>query len=113
MLGLGVLVLAALPGSARAEAAPGPRTVPMKFSWVACQPNCGEWISAVGIITDDTPKDFETFARGRDLAGATVVLDSSGGSVNDAITLGRRFRSLGMLTTVGSTAVIHTPQGDR
>lgn len=113
LLSLAVLVLAALPGSARAEAAPGPRTVPMKFSWVACEPNCGGWVSAVGIITADTPKDFENFARGRDLDGATVVLDSSGGSVNDAITLGRRFRKLGMLTTVGSTDVIHTPHGDR
>ncbi|MGH6716167.1 MAG: hypothetical protein ACREDC_08280 [Bradyrhizobium sp.] len=85
----------------------------MKFSWVACQPNCGGWVSAVGIITADTPKDFENFARDRDLNGATVVLDSSGGSVNDAITLGRRFRSLGILTTVGSSDVIHTPRGDR
>jgi hypothetical protein len=31
------------------------------------------------------------------------VLDSSGGSVNDSIALGRRFRSLGALTTVGAT----------
>ena len=47
------------------------------------------------------PRDFEEFSRGRQLGGATVVLDSSGGSVNDAITLGRRFRNLGLLTTVG------------
>ena len=113
VLSLAALVLAGLPGSAQAGAAPGPRTVPMKFSWVACQPNCGGWVSAVGIITADTPKDFENFARDRDLNGATVVLDSSGGSVNDAITLGRRFRGLGMRTTVGSTDVIHTLQGDR
>lgn len=75
----------------------------MKFSWVACEPNCRGWISAVGIITADTPKEFEEFSRGRQLGGATVVLDSSGGSVNDAITLGRRFRNLGLLTTVGVT----------
>lgn len=73
----------------------------MKFSWIACEPNCRGWVSAVGIITADTPKDFEEFSRGRQLGGATVVLDSSGGSVNDAITLGRRFRNLGLLTTVG------------
>ena len=77
------------------------RKLPMKFDWVACEPNCRGWVSAVGIITTDTPKDFEDFARGRQLGGATVVLDSSGGSVNDAITLGRRFRNLGLLTTVG------------
>ena len=41
------------------------------------------------------------------------MLDSSGGSVNDSITLGRRFRSLGIMTTVGISVVTHTPQGDR
>ncbi|OKO69803.1 hypothetical protein [Bradyrhizobium sp. AS23.2] len=87
--------------SARAGGALEERKLPMKFSWVACEPNCRGWVSAVGIITSDTPKDFEDFARGRQLGGATVVLDSSGGSVNDAITLGRRFRNLGLLTTVG------------
>jgi hypothetical protein len=81
------------------------RKLPMRFSWVACEPNCG-WVAAVGIVTGDTPKDFETFATslksaGRDLNGATIVLDSSGGSVNDAITLGRRFRGLNLRTTVG------------
>ncbi|MDA9424069.1 MULTISPECIES: hypothetical protein [Bradyrhizobium] len=87
--------------SARAGAALEERKLPMKFSWVACEPNCRGWVSAVGIITADTPKEFEEFSRGRQLGGATVVLDSSGGSVNDAITLGRRFRNLGLLTTVG------------
>ncbi|MDA9504301.1 hypothetical protein XI09_05955 [Bradyrhizobium sp. CCBAU 11386] len=86
---------------AHAAAALEERKLPMKFSWVACEPNCRGWVSAVGIITADTPRDFEEFSRGRQLGGATVVLDSSGGSVNDAITLGRRFRNLGLLTTVG------------
>lgn len=85
----------------------------MKFSWVACQPNCRGWVSAVGIVTADTPKDFDDFARDRQLSGATLVLDSSGGSVNDSIVLGRRFRSLGMLTTVGVSVPNHTPQGGR
>ena len=99
--------------AARAGAVLEQRKAPMKFSWVECQPNCRGWVSAVGIITSDTPKDFENFARSRQLGGATVVLDSSGGSVNDAITLGRRFRGLGMMTTVGTSVVRHTPQGDR
>ncbi|WP_375313979.1 hypothetical protein WHZ77_12760 [Bradyrhizobium sp. A5] len=90
-----------LGSSARAGATLEERKLPMKFNWVACEPNCRGWVSAVGIITADTPKDFEEFARERQLGGATVVLDSSGGSVNDAITLGRRFRNLGLSTTVG------------
>jgi hypothetical protein len=88
------------------------RKMPMKFSWVVCQPNCRGWVSAVGIVTADSPKDFDDFARGRQLDGATVVLDSSGGSVNDSIALGRRFRSLGMRTTVGTVVQNHTAQGD-
>jgi hypothetical protein len=96
-------VAATFGSSARAGAALEERKLPMKFEWVACEPNCRGWVSAVGIITSDTPKDFDEFSRGRQLGGATVVLDSSGGSVNDAITLGRRFRNLGLLTTVGIT----------
>jgi hypothetical protein len=89
------------------------RKLPMHFTWVACQPNCKGWVTAVGIVTSDSPRDFDEFARGRELDGATIVLDSSGGSVNDSITLGRRFRSLGALTTVGVSIVSQTPQGAR
>jgi hypothetical protein len=90
-------------GSAQAGASLEERKLPMRFTWVACQPDCRGWIGAVGIVTADTPRDFDEFARGRQLAGASVVLDSSGGSVNDAIVLGRRWRKLGLSTTVGTT----------
>ena len=110
----------ALPGAitapgnqARAGSALEERKLPMHFNWVGCQPNCRGWISAVGIVTSDSPREFDEFARGRDLHGATIVLDSSGGSVNDAIALGRRFRSLGALTTVGVSIATQTAQGDR
>lgn len=99
--------------SARAGTSLEERKLPMKFGWITCEPNCRGWVSAVGIITADTPKDFDDFARGRQLGGATVVLDSSGGSVNDAITLGRRFRGLGLLTTVGITQQNGVGQGAR
>jgi hypothetical protein len=118
LLGAALLILGASLvfhplGTAHAGAALEERKAPMKFSWVDCQPNCRGWINAVGIVTADTPKDFEDFARSRQLGGATIVLDSSGGSVNDAITLGRLFRNLGLLTTVGISVVSHTPQGNR
>jgi hypothetical protein len=89
------------------------RKLPMRFSWVACQPNCHGWISAVGIVTSESPRDFDDFARGRELGSATIVLDSSGGSVNDSIALGRRFRNLGLMTTVGTSIQTRTAQGDR
>jgi hypothetical protein len=97
--------------STRASSTLEERKMPMRFTWVACQPNCRGWVGAVGIVTADTPKEFDEFARTRKLAGATVVLDSSGGSVNDAIALGRRWRNLGILTTVGTS--IDPRNGDR
>jgi hypothetical protein len=105
-------ILAALGGLAHAGAALEERKLPMHFSWVICQPHCGGWVSAVGIVTSDSPQDFEDFARGRDLRGATIVLDSSGGSVNDSIVLGRRFRGLGLMTTVGTSVRTRTAQED-
>jgi hypothetical protein len=106
-------VTATLGGSARAGVTLEERKLPMKFSWVACQPNCRGWVSAVGIVTADSPADFDEFARGRELHGATIVLDSSGGSVNDSIALGRRWRELGALTTVGISVLTHAAQGAR
>jgi hypothetical protein len=41
------------------------------------------------------------------------VLDSSGGSVNDSIALGRRFRELEILTTVGVSVLTHSARGER
>ena len=104
-------LVALLGGSAHAGVTLEERKLPMKFSWVACQPNCRGWVSAVGIVTVDTPRDFDEFARGRQLGGATIVLDSSGGSVNDSIALGRRWRNLEALTTVGISVQTNTAQG--
>src|SRR5437667_4633222 len=104
-------LVAMLGGSAHAGIALEERKLPMKFSWVACQPNCRGWVSAVGIVTADSPRDFDEFARDRQLGGATIVLDSGGGSVNDSIALGRRWRNLGALTTVGISVQTNTAQG--
>src|SRR6202790_3621072 len=116
LLGVATLCIAlpaTLGDSAQAGGSLEERKLPMRFTWVACQPDCRGWVSAIGIVTSESPKEFDEFARGRDLAGATVVLDSSGGSVNDSIALGRRFRNLGLATTVGTSIQIHSAQGNR
>jgi hypothetical protein len=99
-----VLWFIALDGAVHAVSSLEERKLPMKFAWNqdrACEPNCKGWISATGIVTADTYRQFEELAKGRDLRGVTVVLDSGGGSVLDAIKLGRRWRELQMSTTVG------------
>ncbi|MBN9595623.1 MAG: hypothetical protein J0G36_09740 [Afipia sp.] len=96
---------ATLGGTIGASATLEERKLPMTFKWhdaqVSCERDCAGWIGAVGVITSDTPAKFEEFAKDRKLKGAMVVLDSSGGSVLDAIALGRRWRGLGLRTTVG------------
>ncbi|MGA8999757.1 MAG: hypothetical protein WCB32_19305 [Pseudolabrys sp.] len=83
------------------------RTLPMQFELRAqgpadaCGTNCKILISAAGAITADTPHHFLRFAQSHDLAGATLVIDSDGGSVLGAIALGRQIRNLKLATTVG------------
>lgn len=87
-------------------------TSPMQFEWRRegpadlCGLSCREWISAIGYITADTPREFETFARGRDVRGAVLVLDSDGGSVLGTLALGRVIRGFDMITTVGRSTAL-------
>jgi hypothetical protein len=95
-----VLTIAALDSTAHVASSLEERKLPMKFSWNAASQSKG-WIAATGIVTSETYRQFEEFARTHDVRGATVVLDSGGGSVLDAIKLGRRWRELKVSTTVG------------
>jgi hypothetical protein len=96
-------VLLLLPAASGA----GDRTLPMRFDLrqegpaMDCGERCRIFITARGAITASTPRDFVNFAKGRRLGGATVVLDSDGGSVHGAIALGREIRRRGLNTTVG------------
>jgi hypothetical protein len=108
---------AAAQGAARPDSA---RALPMHFEWrqegpaEACGNRCLAWISAVGVITADTPREFAKFTQGRDARGATLVLDSDGGSVHGALALGRLIRRLNMTTAVGKTIVLASdPSGAR
>jgi hypothetical protein len=92
----------------------------MRFEWrhegpaEACGSNCRVWISAVGYLTSDTPREFEAFAQKKDIRGAVLVLDSDGGSVLGTIALGRIIRRLEMITTVGKTTPLPaTAPGDQ
>ena len=82
------------------------RALPMRFDLrkadasSGCGSSCRSFIEANGAVTADTPRDFENFAKNRDLRGMTMALDSDGGSVLGAITLGRAIRRLDINTTV-------------
>jgi hypothetical protein len=109
------LASAALSSILPASATVVDRTLPMRFDLrlqgpaASCGNKCQVWISASGAITAETPHDFELFAQAHDLAGATVVIDSDGGSVLGAIALGRDIRRLGLDTTVGRVVDLNSP----
>ena len=89
----------------------------MQFEWrtegpaTQCGRTCRTWVSAVGLVTDRTARDFEVFATENAVRGATLVLESEGGSVLAAMALGRAIRRLDMTTTVGKTLVLPEPGG--
>jgi hypothetical protein len=113
ILGLGTSCLAAdrPPSSEKA------RSSPMRFEWhmegpdEACGKTCQTWISAVGVITQNTAREFEGFASKSNVRGATLVLDSEGGSVIAGLALGRAIRRLDITTTVGKTIVLPSDDG--
>jgi hypothetical protein len=79
----------------------------------ACVGACRTFILANGMISAETPREFDNFVRGQDLRGATFVLDSKGGSVHGAMALGRAIRALGLATTVGRVKEVVSPDGQR
>jgi hypothetical protein len=115
-----ILVLLALAASLSTPQGRGwateARLFPMRFEWrqegpvETCGKTCRSWISAVGVITSGTPAKFGAFVEGRDVRGATVVLDSAGGATVAAMVLGDMIRDLNLATTVGRT--IELPGGD-
>jgi len=101
-----------------AQSAPQNRKAPMHFTFHPriglsdCEPQCNGVIEAVGLVTGDTPAAFEKLASAHDLRGAMIVLNSGGGSVLDTLTLGRRWRALGVTTTVGVAVPLAGRRGE-
>jgi hypothetical protein len=116
------LVLAAfltcLPFAAMTEPAPMDEPQSMRFEWVtegpadACADKCRSWVVASGPITKESLQDFDFLGQVKDLKGATLVLDSGGGSVVASLELGRKVRALGMTTTVGTVVKFDTKPGE-
>ena len=116
-LGGVLLACASLPALAGGAPIDKTDTPSMRFEWRGekqadlCDSMCPRWISAVGPVTARTPHDFEVFAQQKDVRGATLALESEGGSVVGTIELGRALRRLDITTTVGKTVVASAADG--
>ena len=117
---IGGMLLAGCVLTACPEPAPAMENVrglPMTFEWHregpadVCGTRCRSWISAVGWITAETPRQFENFARNHPVGGAVLVLDSVGGSVLGTLELGRMIRQLDITTTVGRATSLAAQEG--
>jgi hypothetical protein len=114
---LGIALGALAAADPNAAVAADRRAQPMQFELLregpaeACGSSCSVWVSAIGVITPDTPDAFEHFAKQHDIGGAVIALDSGGGAVHGALLLGRAIRRLEMITTVGKTIDL-PPQSD-
>ena len=116
-LGLALPMLLAAVAAAHAQSSPQAQPEPgasaqrpaMRFEWVRegpaekCRDRCREWISAHGLIVANTARTFAEFTRERPTHGATMVIESEGGSVSATMALGRLIRRLDISTTVGRT----------
>ena len=118
VIGAMLLASSSLPAFAAASTTgEDARSLPMTFEWRhegpadTCGTKCRTWISAIGAISADTPRKFETFAKSRDVRGAVLVVDSGGGSVLGTLELGRMLRRLDVATTVGKTIVVAGDKG--
>ena len=117
-LSLAVLTLSVVQTGQQVQASSSleERKLPMHFVWhdpapLTCDAKCRGWVSAVGVIDSDSLKLFGDLASGHDMRGVTVVLDSGGGSVLDAIALGQRWRALNISTAVGTVVDMPAANG--
>jgi hypothetical protein len=106
-----ILALACLIPPAHAQApAYSPRTEPMTFNLAEGSGPEGarRWISATGQIRSETPQAFQRFVKENPVEGLMLVLDSTGGSVQGALRLGRLIRAAKLKTSVGRTVALPT-----
>ncbi|TPM89692.1 hypothetical protein [Mesorhizobium sp. B2-1-3A] len=81
---------------------------PMRFAVVrsnapGCEPNCPEWISAEGTIDAGTPSLLKRTLKALKGRQLPVVVNSPGGNVDAAVTLGQMIRKNKLDIAVGTT----------
>ena len=111
--------LAAALAGASAAAAPTPQAsptslAPMRFVRVAssapgCRSDCPEWISAEGKIVTGTADALERVVAKLNGRRLPIFINSAGGSVKDAMAMGRLIRDKNLAVVVAHTAVAPCP----
>jgi hypothetical protein len=79
------------------------RILRVRSSDPACQPDCPEWIAAEGKIEIGTAQAFARVIAGLGGRRLPVLVNSPGGSVADAMAMGRLIRARGLAVAVART----------
>ncbi len=115
---LGILVSGCLVACGSvAYAAPAKKTSPpveppmqvhvVRSAHPGCEPQCLQWIAAQGKIGPDLVGQFKKVLSQLGDRKLPILIDSSGGSVNDALAIGRLVRAKGLDVVV--TKTLFTP----
>lgn len=87
-----------------------PKPNPMKVTLVrsaeaGCEPDCAEWIAAQGQIDETTPEEFRRALARIGARKLPILIDSVGGEVDAALTIGRMIRTRGLDVFVTKTVL--------
>lgn len=74
-----------------------------------CEPNCPEWISAEGMIDENTLPQFKKVLKELGNRKLPVLIDSGGGLVDDSLAIARLIRARGLDIAVAKTVVAACP----
>ena len=104
------LLMSAVPDVAAAKPAKPAQDPPITFTLVrdarpGCAASCPQWIAAQGRIDAGAAARFNAFLRGLGEVKRPVLLNSPGGSVQDAIAMGRAIRARGLSVVVAKTTL--------
>ena len=100
LLGMGPAAFAA---DAAPDLGPTMRFVIVRSNAPGCEPMCPEWISAEGSIEAATPVLFKRMLKTLGGRKLPIVVDSPGGNVEAALTLGRLVRKSKLDIAIGKT----------
>ena len=75
----------------------------MRYSDPKCEPDCPEWIAAEGKIVPQTSAKLQRFLADPAVRKLPLVLNSGGGSIYSALSMGRMLRKYKMDTAVGKS----------
>ena len=107
-----IFALLALTASATAAPIPAMTFQLVRAPSPQCAPDCPEWIAAQGQINAGTARDFRAFLARLDRRRRPVLIESNGGSIEDALDMGRLIRARGLAVAVAHTTAIASAADD-